>query len=74
MGRKIDSTVECHSGYSSCDHPRAIWYQGQRHLVKEIIAEWRTPDEKHYRLLIAGDLILNAVLIGKENIWKVTRI
>jgi len=74
MGRKIDFAVECHSGYSSCDHPCAIWWQGQRHLVKAIIAEWRTPFEKHYRLLVAEDLFLKAILNEKENIWKVERI
>lgn len=74
MGRKINSAVEYHSGYSCCDHPSAIWWQGQRHLVKTIIAEWRTPVEKHYRLLVAEDLILKAVLNEKENLWKVERI
>ena len=74
MGRKIETAVECNSGYSSCDHPSAIWWQGQRHLVKAIIAEWRTPVEKHYHLLVAEDLFLKAALNEKENIWKVERI
>jgi hypothetical protein len=74
MGRKIASTVEYNSGYSNCDHPIAIWWQGQRHPVKAIISEWRTPVEKHYRLLVAEDLILKAILNEKENFWKVERI
>ena len=74
MGRKITSTVECHSSYSSCDHPSAIWWQGKRHLVKAIIAEWRTPVEKHYRLFVDEKLFLKAIYNDKENIWKVERI
>ena len=74
MGRKIVSKVECHSGFSSCDHPTAIWWQGHHHLVKAIIAEWRTPIEKHYRLLIDENLILNAVFNEKNNSWNVEKI
>ena len=74
MDRKIDPRVECHSGYSSCDHPNAIFWHGQRHLVKAILAEWRTPIEKHYRLLVAGNLILNAFFDEKNNSWNVEKI
>jgi hypothetical protein len=74
MGRTKDLSVDCSSGYSSCDHPSAVWWHGQHRLVKAIIAEWRTPVEKHYCLLATENCFLEAVLNEKENTWKIERI
>ncbi len=74
MDRTVDPTVECISGYSGCDHPSAVWWHGQRQRIKTIYAEWRTPFEKHYRLLTAENYFLEAILNEKENTWKVERI
>lgn len=74
MDRKIVAKVECQSGYSSCDHPNAVWWLGQRHLVKAIMAEWRTPIEKHYRLLVPENMIFHAAFHMKNNSWNVEKI
>lgn len=71
MHRKIDSSVECNSGFSACDYPTAIWWQGRRLKVKIILKEWREPSEKCYRLLVNDNLYLEARLNEKENTWQV---
>jgi hypothetical protein len=42
--------VECHSGFSYADRPVALTWEGRRLEIVEILAEWRTPEEKHYRV------------------------
>ena len=41
--------VECRSDHTYAQRPSAIWWQGQRLEVIEILAEWRTPQGKHFR-------------------------
>jgi putative sterol carrier protein len=40
--------VECHSGFTYADKPVALNWEGRRLEIVEILAEWRTPDEKHF--------------------------
>ena len=71
---EIDPAVECHSGFSNCDYPKAVQQEGQRGSVKAIIIEWRTPAEKRYHLLITGNQFLKAVPNYNKNTWKVESI
>jgi len=42
--------VECHSGYEYPQRPMAISWNGMQHQVKLIIAEWRTPEGRFFRV------------------------
>ena len=42
--------VECHSGFSYADRPVALTWQGQRLEIIQILAEWRTPEKKLFRV------------------------
>ena len=36
--------VDCYSGYTYAQEPRAVFWQGQRYPVVEVERRWRTPD------------------------------
>lgn len=40
--------VECHSGFTYAERPVALTWEGLRLKIVEILAEWRTPEEKHF--------------------------
>lgn len=42
--------VECHSGFSYAEKPVALTWEGQRLEVSLVLAEWRTPGEKYFRV------------------------
>ena len=46
--------VECHSGSSYAERPVALSWEGQRLEIAEILAEWRTPGGKHFRVRTNG--------------------
>jgi hypothetical protein len=43
-------TVECYSGHTYAQEPRALTWEGRRYLVAEVEARWRTPDGPAFRL------------------------
>ncbi len=42
--------VECHSGFTYADRPVALTWEGRRLEIVRILAEWRTPEENHFRV------------------------
>lgn len=43
--------VECYSGYTYAEEPRALVWGSQRHRVARIEQRWRTPDGPAFRIL-----------------------
>ncbi|HEY60694.1 MAG TPA: hypothetical protein G4N92_08455 [Anaerolineae bacterium] len=62
--------VECQAGFSSCDHPIALWWQGQRLVIEMIEKEWRKPNAKCYRVTVTGNLHFDIVFIENHH-WRV---
>lgn len=46
----MSDLVECHSGYTYAEKPVALTWEGQRLEIDAILAQWRTPEEKHFRV------------------------
>jgi hypothetical protein len=42
--------VECHSDTTYAEKPVALTFLGRRLEITRILAEWRTPDEKCFRV------------------------
>jgi hypothetical protein len=42
--------VECHSGFTYADRPVALTWEGQRLEIVEILAGWRTPEKRLFRV------------------------
>jgi hypothetical protein len=46
--------VECYSGYTYAQEPRAIEWRGQRYEVKQVVKRWRTPHGPGFCVEVAG--------------------
>lgn len=44
------SAVECYSGYTFAQEPRAVIWQGQRYAVAVVEQRWRTPEGPAFRV------------------------
>ena len=42
--------VECYSGHTYAQEPRALTWEGQRYVIAEVEARWRLPDGPAYRV------------------------
>ena len=62
--------VECRSDHSYAQRPLAIWWQGQRLEVAEILAEWRTPQGKRFRVSTAAG-IFELTYQEPESTWTI---
>ncbi len=46
----VRSIVECYSGHTYAQEPRALTWAGRRYAVAEVEARWRTPDGPAFRV------------------------
>ena len=57
MTEPEDALVECYSGHTYAQEPRALVWQGERYQVAEVKSRWRTPEGPSYRVLVeSGEL------------------
>jgi hypothetical protein len=47
----VDTLVECYSGHTYAQEPRALVWQGQRYQVVRVEDRWRTPEGPAFRIL-----------------------
>jgi hypothetical protein len=64
--------VECHSGHEYAGRPVALTWAGERFEVETIIAEWRTPESKGFRVQAVGEGIFELVYNQVSDTWEVT--
>lgn len=48
----MTDVVECRSDSDYAGRPRAFFWQGQRLEVESIVASWRTPQGKRFRVRV----------------------
>ena len=46
--------VECYSGYTYAQEPRAIEWRGARYQVERVVQRWRTPAGPGFRVRVTG--------------------
>jgi hypothetical protein len=46
----MNELVECHSGFTYADRPVALTWEDQRLEIVEVLAAWRTPEKKLFRV------------------------
>jgi len=66
--------VECHSGYEYPQRPTAIYWNGVRHQIKSITAEWRTPEGKYFRVEIMKGTLFELFFEQETNHWTIKEI
>jgi hypothetical protein len=65
--------VTCHSGSAYAEYPLRFDFQGETLPVDEVLARWRTPTGKHFRVRAARalfDLVYDEV----QDQWRVERL
>ena len=51
----MSELVECYSGHTYAGRPKALYWQGTRLEVSEILKEWLTPGCIHYLVTTNSD-------------------
>ncbi len=67
----MENLVECHSGFDYAERPVAFHWGGQRFEVNTIIAEWRTPEHKTFRVQAVDSCIFLLVYDQVLDTWNV---
>ncbi len=66
--------VECHSDYAYAEEPVALTWEGERYEIIEILSQWRTPDEKHFRVLTRNGQVFE-LSYGETSIdWQIQQL
>ena len=63
--------VECHSGFTYADRPVALTWEGQRLEILQILAEWRTPEKKHFRVCTCNGKVFELVYCQAIDEWQI---
>jgi hypothetical protein len=66
--------VICYSGSEYAEAPRALLLDGQRLEVAQVLASWRTPQGKGFRVQAAGGAAYDLFYLAAEDRWQVTPI
>jgi hypothetical protein len=63
--------VECYSGQSYAERPRALTWEGQRHEVVEIVARWRFPGGLRFRVRVEDNRAFDLIYTMHNDEWDI---
>ncbi len=69
----IGGQVQCHSGYEYAQRPVTFLWGGARVEVEEIIAGWRDPNGKRFRVRTASNELFELHYNQAEDQWSVQK-
>ncbi len=61
--------VECYSGHTYAQRPRAFTWQGRRYQVQEVERTWRTPQGPHFRVRTQEDSVFELTYDEWTDAW-----
>jgi hypothetical protein len=64
-------TVECRSDSDYAERPLALTWQGRRFEIAEIVATWRGPGEKGFRVKTVNGLAFDLTFREVPDEWQV---
>lgn len=65
--------VECHSGYAYAERPIAFHWEGNRLEIERILAEWRAPRGKGFRVLTNDSILFDLFYDLDEDEWEISK-
>jgi hypothetical protein len=74
LDRDIAAAVNCHSGYSACDHPKSLAWDGDHLSIQKIIKEWREPGYKYYLVETANEMQFKLTFSESNSEWSVRKV
>jgi len=69
-----DELVECHSGSEYAERPTALRWDGQRLEITEILAQWRIPGGKCFRVQVQDERIFELFYGELYDEWRINLI
>lgn len=67
----MSHTVECYSGSRYAERPIAVWLDGKRLVVEQVVHAWRTPVGPGFEVVTAGGRRLRLELDEHSDTWSV---
>jgi hypothetical protein len=71
MDIQADEKVFCYSGNEYPDRPVSILLDGNRFEISRIIARWRTPEGRFFRVVAADDRVFDLHYFEVGDAWKI---
>lgn len=62
--------VECYSGYTYAQEPRAVVWQGQRFEVEAVEARWRTAEGPAFRVRVQPEKVFELRYHELQDRWS----
>ena len=66
-----ENLVECYSGQTYAEHPRAIHWEGERLAVIEIEGRWLSPKGRHFRARVQDGRVFEILYDEGQDEWHV---
>lgn len=67
----LGGRVECHSGHTYAQEPRAFAWQGQRQVVAQVLDRWRLPAGPAFRVRTVAGQIFDLHYDEAEDLWHI---
>ena len=67
----MDDQVECHSDYTYAQRPTAIYWQEAHLGIAEILAEWHSPNARHFKVITVNRLIFELSYWEDADQWRI---
>ena len=67
----MDELVECLSGFTYADRPVALTWEGHRLEIARILAEWRTLENKNFRVCTSDSREFELAYSQAEDEWQI---
>jgi putative sterol carrier protein len=66
--------VECQSGFIYADRPVALTWEGRRLEIARILAEWRTPEKKNFRVRTTDGSEFELAYSHSKDEWQIQQL
>jgi hypothetical protein len=63
--------VECRSDSDYAERPVALYWQGERLEVSQIIARWRTPEGRYFQVCVEGAMFFELFYNELQDTWSI---
>ncbi len=67
----MGEVVECHSGFTYADKPIALTWEGRRLEIADILAQWTSPEGKHFRVRTTDGKVFELKYSHSMDDWQV---
>ncbi len=63
--------VECHSEFAYAERPVALTWEGQRSEIASIIAAWRVPERRCFRVQTRDGRLFELTYREADDVWQI---